>query len=220
MTMSDTSIQPDYAALATAPVCAEPFPHVVVPHFIRMDDLPRLFASLPDIQSGGSFPPSALTLSPLMQSVVQAMEGPELRRIIAEKFHLDLDHAPTMLTIRGRTREKDGRIHTDSLAKRVTVLLYLNPAEQESWHKQEGCVRLLRGPHDIEDYAKEVPPVEGTLLIFPNGPTTWHGHRQFVGQRYTIQLNYMTEDARARSELRRHQLSAMAKKISLPGLAG
>ncbi|GAN64953.1 hypothetical protein AA0481_0949 [Acetobacter orientalis NRIC 0481] len=180
--------------------------------------MPRLFAAMPEITSGGSFPPSALTLSPLVQALVTQMEGPELRQLIAQKFNLDLAHAPSMLTIRGRTREKDGRIHTDSLAKRVTILLYLNPAG-ETWQKQEGCLRLLRGPHDIEDYAKEVQPVDGTLLIFPNGPTTWHGHRQFVGQRYTIQLNYMTQDARARSELRRHQISAIAKKFSLPGAA-
>lgn len=218
MTTSENTLHPDYAALAAAPVCTEPFTHVVVPHFIRKEDLPRLFAAMPEITSGGSFPPSALTLSPLVQALVKQMEGPELRQLIAQKFNLDLAHAPSMLTIRGRTREKDGRIHTDSLAKRVTILLYLNPAG-ETWQKQEGCLRLLRGPHDIEDYAKEVQPVDGTLLIFPNGPTTWHGHRQFVGQRYTIQLNYMTQDARARSELRRHQISAIAKKFSLPGAA-
>ena len=218
MTTSENTLHPDYAALAAAPICTEPFTHVVVPHFIRKEDLPRLFAAMPEITSGGSFPPSALTLSPLVQALVKQMEGPELRQLIAQKFNLDLAHAPSMLTIRGRTREKDGRIHTDSLAKRVTILLYLNPAG-ETWQKQEGCLRLLRGPHDIEDYAKEVQPVDGTLLIFPNGPTTWHGHRQFVGQRYTIQLNYMTQDARARSELRRHQISAIAKKFSLPGAA-
>ncbi|WP_406237265.1 2OG-Fe(II) oxygenase [Acetobacter orientalis] len=218
MTTSENTLHPDYAALAAAPVCTEPFTHVVVPNFIRKEDLPRLFAVMPEITSGGSFPPSALTLSPLVQALVTQMEGPELRQLIAQKFNLDLAHAPSMLTIRGRTREKDGRIHTDSLAKRVTILLYLNPAG-ETWQKQEGCLRLLRGPHDIEDYAKEVQPVDGTLLIFPNGPTTWHGHRQFVGQRYTIQLNYMTQDARARSELRRHQISAIAKKFSLPGAA-
>lgn len=218
MTTSENTLHPDYAALAAAPVCTEPFTHVVVPNFIRKEDLPRLFAAMPEITSGGSFPPSALTLSPLVQALVTQMEGPELRKLIAQKFNLDLAHAPSMLTIRGRTREKDGRIHTDSLAKRVTILLYLNPAG-ETWQKQEGCLRLLRGPHDIEDYAKEVQPVDGTLLIFPNGPTTWHGHRQFVGQRYTIQLNYMTQDARARSELRRHQISAIAKKFSLPGAA-
>lgn len=218
MTTSENTLHPDYAALAAAPVCTEPFTHVVVPNFIRKEDLPRLFAAMPEITSGGSFPPSALTLSPLVQDLITQMEGPELRQLIAQKFNLDLAHAPSMLTIRGRTREKDGRIHTDSLAKRVTILLYLNPAG-ETWQKQEGCLRLLRGPHDIEDYAKEVQPVDGTLLIFPNGPTTWHGHRQFVGQRYTIQLNYMTQDARARSELRRHQISAIAKKFSLPGAA-
>lgn len=217
MTTSESTIRPDYAALMQASVCAEPFTHIVVPHFIRKDDLPRLFASLPVIGSGGSFPPQSLKLSPLVQALVQEMEGPELRRIIAQKLDLDLESAPSMLTIRGRTREKDGRIHTDSTAKRVTILLYLNPAGPD-WEKQEGCLRLLRSPHDIEDYAKEVRPVDGTLLVFPNGPTTWHGHKQFVGSRYTIQLNYMTEDAKARSELRRHKLSALAKKLPLPSM--
>ncbi|ACI51874.1 conserved hypothetical protein [Gluconacetobacter diazotrophicus PA1 5] len=206
-------IRPDYAALEAAPVSDDPFPHAVVPHFIRPDDLQALVASLPELASGGSFPPSALAVSPLVRGVMEEMEGPVLRGIIARKFGLDLHDAPTMLTLRGRTREKDGRIHCDSVAKRVTVLLYLNPASA-SWARQEGCVRLLRGPDDIEDFAAEVPPVDGTLLIFPNGPTTWHGHRQYVGRRYTIQLNYMETGAKARSELRRHRLSALAKRLS------
>ena len=144
---------------------------------------------------------------------MQALEGPEFRAAIAEKFGLDLSDAPTMLTLRGWTREKDGRIHCDSTAKRVTVLLYLNP-EGESWREHQGCLRLVRGPDDIEDFAVEVPPVNGTLLVFPNGPTTWHGHKQFVGQRYSIQLNYMTTDQSARSELRRHRLSAVVKRLT------
>ena len=36
--------------------------------------------------------------------------------------------APTMVTLRGWRDERDGHIHCDSTAKRVTVLLYLNPA--------------------------------------------------------------------------------------------
>ncbi len=93
------------------------------------------------------------------------------------------------------------------------MLLYLNP-EGESWREHQGCLRLVRGPDDIEDFAVEVPPVNGTLLVFPNGPTTWHGHKQFVGQRYSIQLNYMTTDQSARSELRRHRLSAVVKRLT------
>jgi hypothetical protein len=92
------------------------------------------------------------------------------------------------------------------------VLLYLNEAA-EAWSASDGCLRLLRNGHDIEDYAVEVPPVNGTLLIFPNGPSTWHGHKQFVGQRFSLQLNYMTTDDKARSELRRHRISALVKRL-------
>ncbi|WEQ53136.1 2OG-Fe(II) oxygenase [Komagataeibacter oboediens] len=206
-------VTPDYAALEAAPVSTAPFAHVVVPHFIRPDDLHALAASLPDIRSGGSFPPGALTLSPLMARLVTELEGPRLRTLIARKFALDLDTAPTMLTLRGRTRAKDGRIHRDSASKRVTVLLYLNAGDDTAWARHEGCLRLLRNGHDLEDFTVEVPPVNGTLLVFPNGPDTWHGHRQYVGPRHTIQLNYMTNDARARNELRRHRLSALTKRL-------
>ncbi|GCE84302.1 2OG-Fe(II) oxygenase [Komagataeibacter diospyri] len=206
-------VTPDYAALEAAAVSIAPFAHVVVPHFIGPDDLHALAASLPDIRSGGSFPPQALTLSPLMAQLVRELEGPRLRNLIARKFALDLDTAPTMLTLRGRTRAKDGRIHRDSDSKRVTVLLYLNAADDAAWSRHEGCLRLLRNAHDLEDFAAEIPPVNGTLLVFPNGPDTWHGHRQYVGPRHTIQLNYMTNDARARNELRRHRLSALTKRL-------
>jgi len=111
------------------------------------------------------------------------------------------------------TSERDGRIHCDSLAKRVTVLLYLN-RQTDAWNRQEGCLRLLRGQNGMEDFAVQVPPVNGTLLIFPNGPTSWHGHRPFVGQRYSVQLNYITTDDKARGEMRRHRISAFVKRLT------
>ncbi len=203
----------DIAGLATTAVATDPFPHVVTPNFVPPAFLARIQSDLPPIASGGSFPPEALRLGPAAASLVRQMQGPALRSAIAVKFGLDLDDAPLMLTMRGRTREKDGRIHTDSVAKRVTVLLYLNP-QTDDWAKQEGCLRLLRSASDLEDYAVEVPPVNGTLLVFPNGPTTWHGHRTFVGRRHAIQLNYMANDDRARSELRRHRWSAFMKRFA------
>jgi hypothetical protein len=142
------------------------------------------------------------------------MESPALRAVIADKLALDLSDAPTMLTVRTYCRDKDGQIHTDSAAKRVTILLYLNP-DQEAFQRQEGCLRLLRAPDDLENFEIEVPPTNGNLLVFPNGPTTWHGHRTYVGPRFSVQLNYMTNDSKARSELRRHRLSALFKRVSL-----
>ena len=201
-----------YAALDSTPVATDPFAHLVVPGFVPPDSLRTIVAALPPMSSGGSFPPASLRLRPVVQALVHELEGPRLRQAIAAKFGLQLDDAPTMLTLRGRTRARDGRIHRDSTAKRVTVLLYLNP-ESESWARREGCLRLLRRQDDIEDYAVEVPPVNGTLLAFPNGENSWHGHRPYVGRRYAVQLNYMAEGARARSEMRRHRLSALLKRF-------
>jgi SM-20-related protein len=204
----------DYQKFSDAPVSTDPFPHLVVPGFVPPDSLAKVLDDLPALQRRGSFPPGSVRLGPAARDLVQQMEGERLRELIAARFGLDLAGAPTMLTLRGWTSERDGRIHTDSTAKRVTVLLYLNQ-ETEAFGRQDGCLRLLRGPRDLEDYAVEVPPVNGTLLVFPNGASAWHGHRQFVGQRYSIQLNYMTTDQKARSELRRHRISAFVKRLTM-----
>jgi len=203
----------DYARFLATPVATDPFPHIVVQDFVPPATLRTVVADLPAMGKRGSFPLGSLSLGPQAQALTDELEGPRLRAAIAEKFGLDLASAPTMLTLRGRTNERDGYIHCDSTAKRVTVLLYLNPAS-ETWAEHEGCLRLLRGPDDVEDYAVQVPPVDGTLLVFPNGPATWHGHKRFTGQRYSVQLNYMTTDAKARSELRRHRISAFLKRLT------
>lgn len=207
-------IELDYARLAATEVASDPFPHVVVPDFVPPASLTAVLRDLPALNKRGSFPVDSVKLGPAARALMTEMAGVRLREAIAERFGLDLGDAPTMVTLRGRTETKDGRIHCDSTAKRVTVLLYLNQ-QTEAFGRQEGCLRLLRGPQDLEDYVVEVPPVNGTLLVFPNGPTAWHGHRQFVGPRYSVQLNYMTSDEKARSELRRHRLSAFVKRLTM-----
>jgi SM-20-related protein len=206
-------VQLDYQKLDATPVASEPYRHLVVPNFVPADVLPEIVAGLPALEKGGSYPTGGLRLGEAAAALMAELEGPRFRDAIAAKFGLDLAGAPTMVTLRGRSREKDGRIHTDSTAKRVTVLLYLNP-DSESWAKQEGCLRLLRRPDDLDDYAVEVPPVNGTLLVFPNGPTTWHGHKPFVGRRHVVQLNWMTTDDKARYEMRRHRFSAFVKRLT------
>jgi SM-20-related protein len=203
----------DYAAFRATPVADDPFPHVVVPHFVPPHALRAVVDDLPRLAKRGSFPVTGVTLGPAARSLMVALEGETLRGAIAEKFGLDLADAPTMLTLRAWTTERDGRIHCDSTAKRVTVLLYLNPAA-DAWTQHDGCLRLLGKSDDLDDYAVEVPPVNGTLLVFPNSSRSWHGHKVFTGQRYSLQLNYMTTDAKARSELRRHRLSAVVKRLT------
>ena len=203
----------DYQKLDATSVAEEPYCHLIVPQFVLPSALPNVVAGLPKLEKGGSFPTTGLRLGPAAQALMEELEGERFRSAVARKFGLDLDGAPVMITLRGQSREKDGRIHTDSTAKRVTVLLYLNP-DTEAWAKQDGCLRLLRSPDDLDDYAVEVPPVNGTLLVFPNGPTTWHGHKTFVGRRHVVQLNWMTTDDKARYELRRHRISAFVKRLT------
>ncbi len=200
-----------YDALAAIPVATEPFAHIVVPGFVPPDDLDAVIADLPPIGRRGSFPIGALRLGPAARAVMDDLAGSGFRGAIARKFGLDLGGAATMLTLRGHSGARDGRIHCDSTAKLVTVLLYLNRAT-DAWSRHEGCLRLLRDPGDIESYAVEVPPVNGTLLAFPNGPAAWHGHKPFVGPRTVVQLNYMANNSAARAELRRHRVSAFFKR--------
>ena len=203
----------NFASLAAAPVAHDPFDHILLPHFVRAEALPAVVAALPEMRGRGSFPVGALRLGPAARALVVALEGPGFRASIAEKFDLDLAAAPLMTTLRGNSGARDGQIHTDSTAKRVTVLLYLNPPGA-AWSRQEGCLRLLRDGADLENYAVEVPPTEGALLVFPNGPRTFHGHKTFIGPRYVIQMNYMTTGAKAKAELRRHHLSAFFKRLT------
>lgn len=203
----------DLDRFKSTPIATDPFPHVVVPNFVRPEWLAAVVSAIPPIGARGSVPVEALRLGPVAADLMASMAGHAVREAIAEKFALDLHDAPVMVTVRGQTGARDGQIHCDSAAKRVTILLYLNPADA-AWDRQEGCLRLLRGPNNLEDFAVEVPPVNGTLLVFPNGPNTWHGHKTFIGKRITVQMNYMTDDAHAKYEMRRHRVSAFFKRLS------
>ncbi|HSU07259.1 MAG TPA: 2OG-Fe(II) oxygenase, partial [Acetobacteraceae bacterium] len=117
----------DYAALRATPVAPDPFPHVVVPNFVPPASRRAVLSDLPPLGKRGSIPPSAVRLGPAARDLVRELESPALRDAIAAQFGLDLAEAPTLVTLRGWTTERDGHIHVDSRAKRVTVLLYLNP---------------------------------------------------------------------------------------------
>ena len=118
-----------------------------------------------------------------------------------KKLGVDLNGRPTMVTARGVSAARDGQIHTDSRTKLITVLIYMNNA----WEAKTGRLRLLRGPDDLEDVIAEVPPDEGTLLIFKNEPNAWHGFHAFEGPRRVIQLNWVTDTGVVWREQTRHE---------------
>jgi len=196
--------------LDTEPLCRDPFDFVVVEDFVRRDELAAVVADFPEIRGPGSYPADSLIYGPAFGRLLAALTGPMLRGAIEKKFGIDLGGRPTMVTVRGRSDGTDGRIHTDSASKIVTLLLYLNPA----WEWAGGRLRLLRSDGDIEDFAREVPPIAGTMLTFRRSERSFHGHCPVVGERRVVQLNWVTEPAVVRRELGRHYWSARLKALN------
>ena len=174
--------------LKAASVETEPYLFTVVPGFLSAESLRRINATYPRIDGGGSFPIDSLDENMTIKEVIDELDGPEFESLVEEKFGVTLDGRPKMYSLRGYTRAKDGQIHTDSKDKIITVLLYLN----ENWQQPGGRLRILRNGHDVDNYAAEVAPDNGTLLIFKRADNSWHGHHPFEGPRRSLQMNWMT----------------------------
>ena len=200
----------DLDRLDTEPLCRDPFDFVVVEDFVRCEELAAVVADFPEIRGPGSYPADSLKYGPAFGRLLTALTGPVLRGAIEKKFGIDLDARPTMVTVRGRSDGKDGRIHTDSATKLITLLLYMN----ERWDEEAGRLRLLRRADDLDDFVAEIPPIAGTMVAFRRTANSFHGHHAHVGPRRSIQLNWVTDAAVVRRELARHRWSARLKSLN------
>lgn len=198
----------NYTALNQCLIKNEPYPHVVIPQFLKSDYLAELVKNFPAIANRGSIPADTLQNNSIFQHFIAELQGSTFRQWIADKFAIDLSNKPTMLTLRGQTTERDGYIHTDSKSKLITVLIYMN----ETWNDEGGKLRLLNNKHSLEDYVEEVSPLAGTCVMFKVTPNCWHGHKPFVGKRLSLQLNYLAGDAALTKHLNHHRLTAWLKK--------
>ena len=183
-----------------------PYFHVenALSHFLNSSDLVKDF---PDIDSGGSFPSDNLKEGDI-KKLVDELEGDEFKTILENKLGVDLKDAEVITTLRGFSRFKDGKIHTDSQSKIVTVLLYLN----KNWDNEIGNLRLLKKNNDLDNYIQEISSEYGNLVAFKVTDNCWHGFMPFEGKRLSIQLNYIYPKSLNMHRIR-HKLSASFKKL-------
>lgn len=196
-------------AVKQAQLHLEPFPYMIVDNILTPHYLSQVMETFPQIKKRGSFPLSAITCKGAFGKLINELQHPALKALIGERFDMDLEDRPAMMTVRGYTTERDGHIHVDSESKLITVLLYLN----HGWQNPDGRLRLLYNNHDLNNFVAEVPPEAGRCLIFKVTPNCWHGHAPFVGERKSIQLNYVTSDSAAERHMKRHKISAFLKKL-------
>lgn len=199
----------DLERLKSANVEQSPYPFAIVPGLVRSEARAPIDADFPQVEKPGSFPLKSLAFGPAFSALIDELTGPRMTALVSEKLGLDLQGRPIMVTVRGQCCQHDGQIHTDSVTKLVTMLLYMNGKDEV----ERGRLRILRSSTDLNDYAAEIPPDEGTLLIFKNGPTAWHGFEPVDGMRRVIQVNWVRDESVVRREEARHRVSAFFKRL-------
>jgi SM-20-related protein len=196
-------------ALKATPLAKEPFQYLVVPGFVRPEACGEINRDYPKIAEPGSFPVAQLSYGPNFRELLDEMASDEFREAFERKFGLDLGGKPHTITVRGHCSPKDGRIHTDTKSKIITILIYMNP----EWEHAGGRLRLLKSSTSLDDPITEVPPAAGALLAFRRSENSWHGHRPFSGERRVIQFNWVTSEGDRRIAMLRHHVSASFKRL-------
>jgi SM-20-related protein len=186
-----------------------PYEYMVVSDFIREEWKDKLIEAYPRVKAAGSFPLSTVPCSSEFMQLIKELNSDDFKHAIEKKFSIDLEGKPTIFTVRGKCRLKDGQVHTDSETKIITVLLYMNP----SWENQGGRLRLLKSKN-IDDIKTEISPHVGTLLVFKRSDNSYHGHLPFEGTRKVIQMNWVTDQKVVDKEQNRHRWSAIFKMFS------
>ena len=203
----------DYRRFDAVPLESDPCPYLVVPGFVTPAAMTAINAAYPAISDAGNFPLETLTYGPAFKAFVDELTGDEMRRHFAAKFAMNLDSYPTQMTIRRLAARDDGHIHNDSITKKITILIYLNP----SWDQEGGRLRILRSEKDIDDYAVEVEPSGGTLLAFRRNERSFHGFKPCRGERRTLQMYWVDPKRASRGEkTKRSPVAKFVKRLLRP----
>ena len=200
----------NFELIKKAEINSEFYPFFTVQDaFLNKQDHKKIAADFPKINKGGSFPSDSVSYGQSIQSLLDSLEGDQMRNILENKFQVDLQDKPVVSTFRGYSRMKDGKIHSDSKTKIITVLLYLN----KNWDKSSGLLRMLREENNIDNYITEIPASMGSMVAFKVTNNCWHGFIPYEGKRCSIQLNYLYKGALSQHKIR-HKLSSFFKQFS------
>ncbi len=140
------------------------------------------------------------------EKVIADLLSPRFRNLVERKFDMDLSGNPPVILLNGQSDE--GYAHPDSRHKIVTVILGFS----REWPYEGGRLRILRSA-DRDDYAFELAPVFGNMLMFRVSDASWHGYLPQKGPCLSLQLCYCDTEAYVKREYFRHRMSALAKSI-------
>ena len=199
-------------AIRAAELRRDPYDFAFVEHAIDERRKEEVLADTPEIPQRGSYALPNLSYGPKFADCMNDLMSPRFRRIVEQKFDIDLSNCPPSIVMMGATsgHYNEGYAHPDSKHKIITVIIGFS----EGWPYERGRLRVLRS-NDREDYAFEFPPVFGHMLMFRVCDHSWHGFLPQKGPRMSLQLCFVDSEAYVRSEYWRHGVSAFAKSVPL-----
>jgi hypothetical protein len=203
----------DEEAIRAAELRRDPYDFAFVEHAIDDKHKDEVLADAPEIPHRGSYALGNLRFGEKFAACMRDLESMRFRRLVEQKFDVDLTSRPTSIVMMGATSGayNEGYAHPDSKHKIVTVLLGFS----REWPYEKGRLRVLRS-NDRDDYAFEFAPEFGRMLMFRVCNHSWHGFLPQKGKRMSVQLCYVDTEWYARRETIRHAISGFAK--SIPGI--
>ena len=201
------------AAIKAAELRRDPYDFTFVENAIGAERKKEVLADAPVIPDRGSYALPNLRYGPKFAACMQDLLSVRFRRLVEQKFDIDLSHRPASIVMMGNTtgHYNEGYAHPDSKHKIITVLVGFT----EEWPHERGRLRVLRS-NNRDDYAFEFAPEFGKMLMFRVCDHSWHGFLPQKGKRMSVQLCYVDSEWYARRENIRHGVSALAK--SIPGM--
>lgn len=167
----------------------KPYPHIIAANVLDKKASAKINNDFPVINKTGFIPLELLNIQGAFADLIKELQKPEFSAALTEKLGVELRDKPQMITIRGWSAKKDGRIHNDGTAKIVTALLYLN----DNWSDKEegGGFRVLTSDKSFDDSVVEVSPKYGNFVTFVRTENSWHGHKSFAGKRRVVQITWL-----------------------------
>ena len=203
----------DEAAIAAAELRRDPYDYAFVDQSMNPELKDAVIADAPKIPHRGTYGIPNLRYGPRFRAVLDDLLSPRFRRLVEQKFGMDLSPYHPTIVMMGNTsgHYNEGYAHPDTKHKIVTVILGFSP----EWPYERGRLRVLRS-NSRDDSAFEFPPVYGKMLIFRVCDHSYHGFLPQKGQRMSLQFCWVDSKSYATKTYLRHSMSAFAK--SIPGL--
>lgn len=195
-----------------AEIVREPFPFLVATDVLEPKAIDALERDFPRYRGAGFFPHDPTDCGPSINALIDEITSTDVAQQLGDALGIErLGQYPTLVTLCRSLNRRHGNIHTDSLSKVATALVYLEP----EWpHGSAGALRFLADANDIDALVRpEIAPTYGNFAIFRRTDCSYHGHLPFEGKRHVIQIAWLVDETEKLRKTKRGKFSRALKKV-------